>query len=91
MSEQLGNKDTAPKEPKKTSKVLIFVVVALALMLVAALVVNYIRENNLKERNAELMVVYSKLDSIGNEMQLKIVEIEQLGGNIKTNTHSDYT
>lgn len=84
MSEQLGNKDTAPKEPKKTSKVLIFVVVALALMLVAALVVNYIRENNLKERNAELMVVYSKLDSIGNEMQLKIVEIEQLGGNIDT-------
>ena len=30
------------------------------------------------------MVAYSRLDSIGNQMQEKIIEIEQLGGNIDT-------
>lgn len=84
MSEQTDNMPTSTPESKKTNKVLIYVVAALAVLLVAALVVHFIRENNLKERNAELMVVYSRLDSIGNEMQQKIVEIEQLGGNIDT-------
>ncbi|MCK5704328.1 MAG: chromosome segregation protein SMC [Cyclobacteriaceae bacterium] len=84
MSEQSGSMPTSTPEPKKTNKVLIYVVAALAVLLVAALVVNFIRENNLKERNAELMVVYSRLDSIGGEMQQKIIEIEQLGGNIDT-------
>ena len=82
MSEQSDN--IASPEPKKSNKTLIFVVVGLAVLLVAALVVNFIRENNLKEKNAELMVAYSRLDSIGNEMQAKIIEIEQLGGNIDT-------
>jgi len=72
-------------EPKKKSNVvLIFIVAALAVMLVAALVINYISQNDLKDRNAELMVVYSKLDSIGGEMQQKIIEIEMLGGNVDT-------
>ena len=77
MSEQSDN-ITAPR-PKKSNRTLIFVVVGLAVLLVAALVVNFIRENNLKEKNAELMVAYSRLDSIGTEMQAKIIEIEQLG------------
>lgn len=83
MSEQSGNLETPVSEPKKSSKVLIIVVVALAVFLVAALVVNFMRENDLKERNAELMVAYSQLDSIGTEMQSKIVEIEQLGGDVE--------
>ena len=82
MSEQSDN--IASPKPKKSNKTLIFVVVGLAVLLVAALVVNFIRENNLREKNAELMVAYSRLDSIGNEMQAKIIEIEQLGGNIDT-------
>ena len=84
MDEQSGNMPTSNPEPKKTNKVLIYVVAALAVLLVAALVINFIRENNLNERRAELMVVYSRLDSIGGEMQQKIIEIEQLGGNIDT-------
>ena len=84
MSEQTGNKQTSAPQPKKTNRVLTYVVAALALLLIAALVVNYIRENNLRERNAELMVMYTRLDSIGNEMQRRIVEIEQLGGNVDT-------
>lgn len=86
MSENTENIPASTPEPKKSNKVLIYVVAALAVLLVAALVVNFIRENNLRERNAELMVVYTRLDSIGNEMQQKIVEIEQLGGNIDTLT-----
>lgn len=80
MNEQTGK---APST-KKSGKALIYVVAALAVLLVAALVVNFIREQNLKERNAELMIAYSRLDSIGTEMQAKIIEIEQLGGNIDT-------
>ncbi len=83
MNENTGKSQTAPKEPKKSSKVLIFVVVTLAALLVAALVVHFIRENKLKDQNAELMVTYSRLDSIGNELQSKMIEIEQLGGNIE--------
>lgn len=82
MSEQ-SDKISTPK-PKKSNRALIIVVVGLALLLVAALVINFIRENNLKEMNAELMVAYSRLDSIGSEMQSKIIEIEELGGNIDT-------
>ena len=84
MSEQSGNLSTSSSEPKKSNKTLIYIVVGLAVLLVAALVVNFIRENNLKQKNAELMVAYSRLDSIGTEMQSKIIEIEQLGGNIDT-------
>lgn len=84
MNEQSNNISSSASEPKKSNKTLIYVVVGLAVLLVAALVVNFIRENNLKERNAELMVAYSRLDSIGSEMQAKIIEIEQLGGNIDT-------
>ena len=84
MSEQTSNTSTPSSEPKKSGKVLIYVVAVLAVLLVGALVLNFIRENNLKEKNAELMVAYSRLDSIGNEMQAKIIEIEQLGGDIDT-------
>lgn len=84
MSEQSGNISSSSSEPKKSNKTLIIVVVGLAVLLVAALVINFIRENNLKEKNAELMVAYSRLDSIGTEMESKIIEIEQLGGNIDT-------
>lgn len=86
MSENTEKIPASKPAPQKSNKVLIYVVAALAVLLVAALVVNYIRENNLRDRNAELMVVYTRLDSIGNEMQQKIVEIEQLGGNIDTLT-----
>jgi hypothetical protein len=50
---------------------------------VGALALNFVRENNLKDTNARLMVAYSQLDSIGNEMDSKIMQIEQLGGNVE--------
>ena len=84
MSEQSENKSSSEPRKSKSNKTLIFVVVGLAVLLVGALVVNFMREQNLKERNAELMVAYSRLDSIGREMQAKIIEIEELGGDIDT-------
>ena len=83
MNEKSDNSPTPTAEPKKSGKILIYVVAALAVLLVAALVVNFIRENNLKESNAKLMIAYSQLDSIGNEMDIKIVEIEELGGDVE--------
>ena len=48
MNEKSDNSPTPAAEPKKSGKVLIYVVAALAVLLVAALVVNFIRENNVK-------------------------------------------
>lgn len=83
MSEQSGNALQEPNPTKKSNKVLIYVVAILAVLLVAALVINFIREDNLKQTNARLMVAYSQLDSIGKEMDSKIIQIEELGGNIE--------
>jgi hypothetical protein len=83
MSEQTNNASKPSTEPKKSNKVLIYVVAVLAVLLVGALVLNFIRESNLKETNAKLMVAYSQLDSIGQEMDSKIIQIEQLGGDVE--------
>ena len=83
MSEQTYNTQPDKSAPKKSNKILIYVVAILAVLLVAALVVNFMREDNLKKTNARLMVAYSQLDSIGNEMDEKIIQIEQLGGNVE--------
>ena len=83
MNEKSDNSQIPAAEPKKSSQVLIYVVAALAILLVAALVVYFISENNLKESRAKLMIAYSQLDSIGNEMDIKIVEIAELGGDVE--------
>ncbi len=72
---------TEPQE-KKSNKTLIIIVVGLAILLVAAVVVNFIRERNIKDRNIELKGAYDKLDSISSELDSKMVEIERLGGDI---------
>jgi cell division protein ZapB len=83
MSTQTDNTRPENSTPKKSNKILIYVVAALAVLLVAALVVNFMREDNLKKTNARLMVAYSQLDSIGREMDQKIIEIDELGGNVE--------
>jgi hypothetical protein len=83
MSTQTDNTRPETALPKKSNKILIYVVAILAVLLVAALVVNFMREDNLKKTNARLMVAYSQLDSIGSEMDQKIIQIEQLGGNVE--------
>jgi regulator of replication initiation timing len=82
MSEQ-ANSTPPTSESRKSNKTLIYVVAILAVLLVGALALNFVRENNLKNTNARLMVAYSQLDSIGNEMDSKIMQIEQLGGNVE--------
>ncbi len=83
MSEFSNPNQNSQSEPKKSNKVLIIVVVVLALLLVAALVINFMRGTELEQRNADLMKAYSSLDSIDNEMKAKIIEIEDLGGNVE--------
>ncbi len=82
MTEESNKISTSEKATTK-SRALLYVVVTLGVLLVAALVYNFMREQKLKETQAELMKTYSQLDSIGNEMQKKIVEIEQLGGDVE--------
>jgi cell division protein ZapB len=83
MSEQTNN-TTPAAESKKSNKGLIIVVAILAVLLVSALIYNFIREDKLKRTYTELRIASSQLDSIGNELDKKIIEIEQLGGNIDT-------
>jgi len=82
MDDIKNNTASGDAPQKKSGKVLIYVVAILAVVLVGILVLNFIREGKLKQTNAELMVAYGRLDSIGNELQSKIVQIEELGGNI---------
>ncbi len=84
MNEQSGK--TNSPEPKKSNKLLIFLVAALTILLAGSIVMYFIQKENLNEKYGELMVVSSKLDSIGSEMQQKINEIELLGGNVDTLT-----
>jgi len=76
--------NTEPEVNKKRSgKTLIYVVIALVILLVGAITFLLVRENYIKERNAELMVAYTRLDSISNQLDQKISEIELLGGDIE--------
>lgn len=83
MSEMSNSNTPTEAQPKKSNKVLIIVVVTLAALLAGALVMYFMQKNELQERNTALMMAYSSLDSIDNEMQQKIIEIEQLGGNVE--------
>jgi len=85
MSEQTSNSTTPSAEPKKSGKALIYVVAVLAVLLVTALIYTFIKQNQFEQINKDLVDVYTvQLDSISSEMQSKIEEIEQLGGNIDT-------
>ena len=68
----------------KSNKTLIIVVVSLAVLLVAAIVINFVRERHIKERDLELKRAYDNLDSIGSEMDEKIRQIHDLGGAVDT-------
>ncbi len=70
-------------EKKRSGKTLTYVVIALAVLLVGTIAFLLVRENYIKERNAELMVAYTRLDSISNQLDQKISEIELLGGDIE--------
>ncbi len=73
------------QEVKKegSGKKMIYIIIALAVLLVGAVAYLLVRENYIKERNAELMVAYTRLDSISSQLDQKIQEIEMLGGDIE--------
>jgi len=83
MSDIKNNNPSGDGAGKKSGKVLIYVVVILAVVLAAMLIVNFIREGKMKQTNAELLLTYGRLDSISDELQSKIVQIQELGGNIE--------
>lgn len=68
------------KSGGKSTYILVGLIV---ILLIAASVYIFFREQDAKERNAELMTAYSRLDSIGNELNDRILKIEELGGDIE--------
>ncbi len=70
------------QNPRKRQTFLILAI-AMAVLLIGAVVWIFMREQLIKQTNAQLMVAYSRLDSIGNQLDDKIVEIERLGGEIE--------
>lgn len=80
------NKQSNYEEANKkesSGKKMIYVVIALAIILGGVIAYVLVRENYIKERNAELMVAYTRLDSISNQMDQKIQEIGMLGGDVE--------
>ncbi len=86
MADTTSNSGSSPELNKKnkSNKTLIIVVVSLAVLLLAAIVINIIRERHIKERDVALKSAYDKLDSIGSEMDQKIRTIQELGGTVDT-------
>ena len=77
-----------PEETKKKSNNVLFAllgVLSIALLVTAYLF--YQRENELQteisQKNVELEETYNKLESISNELDMKIQEISKLGGDIE--------
>ncbi len=83
MSEIANSTSPTGSEQKKSGKTLIIVVAVLAFVLATLVVISFIREGKMKATNAALMTAYGSLDSISNELDSKITQIEQLGGNIQ--------
>lgn len=79
--------DTQSKEPKK-GNILVLILSVVILVAGGGLIYKFMEtdqltlENQLKE--AELESTYDRLDSISNELDTKILEISQLGGEIDT-------
>ena len=76
--------DRGPREQKKSRsrRTFLILAIAMALLLIGAVVWIFMRENVIQRTNAELMVAYTQLDSIGNQLDDKIVEIDRLGGEV---------
>lgn len=64
------------------NKVLTWALVLITILLVGAIVMIFYRGSVIKQRNQEVLRTYERLDSIGNELQKRSVEIEKLGGDI---------
>jgi hypothetical protein len=64
------------------NKVLTWALVLITILLVGAIVMIFYRGSVIKQRNQEVLKTYERLDSIGNELQKRSVEIEKLGGDI---------
>lgn len=84
MAEENKQMDYGQEVKKEgTGKKMMYIVIVLAVLLVGAVAYLLVRENYIKKRNAELMVAYTRLDSISTQLDEKIREIEELGGNIE--------
>ncbi|MCC5931597.1 MAG: chromosome segregation protein SMC [Cyclobacteriaceae bacterium] len=64
------------------NKVLTWALVLITILLVGAIVMIFYRGSVIKQRNQEVLRTYERLDSIGNELQKRSIEIEKLGGDI---------
>jgi len=79
------DKDFQTQKVKKPAgnRTIYVLIAVVALLVIGAGIYIFIREGDVKERNAALMVAYSRLDSISSELNERIVEIEELGGDIE--------
>ena len=69
-------------ERKKKSNVLMLVLIVLAVFSIVSAVKWYLDEQEKKELNYELEIQKAELDRISSELELKITQIEELGGEI---------
>jgi regulator of replication initiation timing len=74
--------NTSNPPAKKKNTAVIIIVSALAVLLLVALYFIYDRNTKLDERSMELKSTYERLDSISDQLDAKITEIERLGGDI---------
>jgi len=67
---------------KKNTGVIILLSVLLAIVIAVSAYLIFTTKGEVEERTTELKVAYDRLDSIGKQLDEKIIQIEELGGDI---------
>lgn len=68
-----------PEKKKGSSRVFISIIV---LLVIALGVVGFLTFQKVEEKDTELMLAYERLDSISDQLNNKIIEIRELGGDV---------
>ena len=83
-STEYGSNDSGnPSRASKGPGLYGWIAIALGILLIASVLLWLNRESKLRERDLALRTAYRQLDSIGVEMDKKIIEIDHLGGDIE--------
>lgn len=81
-NEDNKNTNNASIGSKASKGLLIFIIIALLVALGATIFFVFLQGEKIEKKDTELMSTYVRLDSITDELQGKINEIERLGGDI---------
>lgn len=83
-----GNPREPVKGKRKKNKTAIYLIVALVIVVGTLVSVYIYKTNTIKQKETELLQAYENLDSISDQLDSKIVKIQELGGDVEELTQA---